>query len=434
MSEKIHPSLHVRTAQQLNDLRDYAKESENLLSTLSNKRFDNKKAADTNSSRDNADRDYARVLYSSAFRRLQDKMQLFPPHKGRFHRNRLTHSLEVAQIARSIAKEAGMKDTLTVQTCALAHDIGNPPFGHNGEKILNGLILNRGFEGNAQTFRVLTLLEEKHYKLFGLNLTWRTLLGVVKYPNNKQMNPNKFLYEEDYESIKKISDKYHLNLSQKNRTIDAEIMDHADEIAYAAHDLQDAIKQGYFTIDELLHEFRISKEYYQSYEIFKKIVDDAREFSEKTRKYDSSEAYFSIFPKKLTSLIVDTLINDIGIKNSQLSYLNYSNLALGLKKLTFHAVSRKREIRQYELLGEKVLKGLFRVYTDTKYNLYGKLLPIDYCNGYENLTYSKEGIVENEEMLQVAVCDYLAGMMDSFAIEQYEKYFGKGASEQLYFN
>lgn len=425
-------SLHLRTSAQLQELKDYANNKETLLNTLSNRRYDNKTAHSSSVSRNNADIDYARVLYSSAFRRLQDKMQLFPPHKGRFHRNRLTHSLEVAQIARSIAKEASMQDTLTVQTCALAHDIGNPPFGHNGEEILNSLI-DRGFEGNAQTFRVLTLLEEKHYALFGLNLTWRTLLGIIKYPNNKQMNPKKFLYDDDYKKIKRVSLKNNLDLSNNNRTIDAEIMDHADEIAYAAHDLQDAIKQGYFTIDELLHEFRISDKYNESYDIFKEIVNKARKFSEKTNKYDSSEAYFSIFPKKLTSIIVDTLINDIGIRDNQLCYLNFSNLALGLKKLTFHAVSRKREIRQYEILGEKVLRELFMVYNDTKFNKFGKLLPIDYCNGYENLVYDDNGIVTTPNLLKIAVIDYLAGMMDSFAIEQYEKYFGQGASEKIYF-
>lgn len=427
-------SLRLRTNAQLADLKEYATTKENALELCSTKRHSNSRAPHTDSSRDNADRDYARVLYSSAFRRLQDKMQLFPPYKGRFHRNRLTHSLEVAQIARSIAKEATMRDILTVQTCALAHDIGNPPFGHNGEKILNSLIHDRGFEGNAQTFRVLTLLEEKHHSLFGLNLTWRTLLGIVKYPNNKSMNPNKFLYDDDYKEVKKISKKHGLSLSSSNRTIDAEIMDHADEIAYAAHDLQDAIKQGYFTIDELLHEFRISNEYNESYNIFKEIVNNAKIFSEKTNKYDSSEAYFSIFPKKLTSIIVDTLINDIGVRDGKLCYLNYSNLALGLKKLTFHAVSRKREIRQYEILGEKVIKDLFMVYSDTNFNKHGKLLPIDYCNGYENLVYDDNGIVQTPDLLKIAVCDYLAGMMDSFAIEQYEKYFGKGASEKLYFS
>ena len=132
--------------------------------------------------RDPYRRDYARLLCCSSFRRLQGKMQLLGINPTHFHRNRLTHSLEVAQIAGSIARDLKLKHPIVAETCALAHDLGNPPFGHAGERVLNDLAKDiGGYEGNAQTFRILRHLEKKHYAYAGLNVTLRTLLGITKY-------------------------------------------------------------------------------------------------------------------------------------------------------------------------------------------------------------------------------------------------------------
>ena len=144
-------------------------------------------------------RDYTRILYASSFRRLQGKMQLFAVQSDQFIRNRLTHSLEVAQIARSIAKEIGydQNEIYVVEAAALAHDIGNPPFGHAGERYLNKLAKDAGgFEGNAQTFRILTTVEQKRADFQGLNLTYRTLLGVLKYFNKYNQNLSDKLFAE----------------------------------------------------------------------------------------------------------------------------------------------------------------------------------------------------------------------------------------------
>ena len=131
-------------------------------------------------------RDYARIMYSSSFRRLQGKMQLLGIKNDQFFRNRLTHSLEVAQIARSIASaiQYAEGESYLVEAGALAHDIGNPPFGHSGERKLNELFLEcGGFEGNAQTLRILTNVEKKRPDFRGLNLTYRGMFSVVKYFN-----------------------------------------------------------------------------------------------------------------------------------------------------------------------------------------------------------------------------------------------------------
>lgn len=206
-------------------------------------------------------RDYSRILYSSSFRRLQGKMQLMGIDSLRFYRNRLTHSLEVSQIARGIAeiirrdlgKGAYFDDMYVIEACSIAHDLGNPPFGHHGETVLNSLSSHfGGFEGNAQTVRILNKLEKKLPEKRGLNLTYRTQFSVLKYFNPASSEKKKFIYNEDYEYFKELSEEYNV----KPRTLDAQIMDLADEIAYAAHDLEDSLSLKLFTIDEFLYEFK----------------------------------------------------------------------------------------------------------------------------------------------------------------------------------
>jgi dGTPase len=417
------------------ELLEYAKDKEAELSQASSQReYDAEEKA--LGYRTEADRDYARVLYSSAFRRLQDKMQLFAPQQNRFHRNRLTHSLEVAQIAKVIAQKLDLNDLVTIQTCALAHDIGNPPFGHYGEQVLNELVkpFANSYEGNAQTYRVLTVLEEKHHKYYGLNLTWRTLFGVVKYPNDKSQNPKKFLYTNDWITVQEKAQELNVSIGNHIRTIDAEIMDIADEIAYAAHDLQDALKQGYFSIDELLYEFSVSLDgkYSDAKILFDAIVLHAKTFAQQANSYQTSEEYQSLFLRELTSEIVNQLVESIDVVNGILGYSDaYHLLAEGLKRLTYNAVSRKRDIKQYELMGEKVLRGLFQVYMDQSYNKDGKLLPVDYVQSY-TLEKNQNNFFKSNELSQ-PVCDYIAGMMDSFAIEQYKKYFGNNSLDNIYF-
>lgn len=367
--------------------------------------------------RTDADIDFARIIYSSAFRRLQGKMQLFIPDGINFHRNRLTHSMEVAQIARTIAKRLKLNDTLTVMSCSLAHDLGNPPFGHAGEVVISKLSNKSDYEGNAQTFRILDHLEEKNHSFNGLNLTLRTLLGVVKYPYKKSTRNKKYVYTKDYKLIKSWASKFNLTL----KTIDCEIMDLADEIAYAAHDLEDAFRLKYFTINDLIYEFTISQ-FKEALPELEEIVKDARDFAFKSDAYKSSEEYAILFRKELTSIIVDRLIKDIEVidnKNSGpcLGFKTYSKLAKGLKVLTFNAIKRNPEIYRYELLGEKVLQGLYIVYMDNKFNKDQKLLPAEYRD------------ILNRER---TVLDYIGGMQDNYAITQYKIYYGKNSLDQVY--
>ncbi len=388
-----------------------------------------KEALDRGGDRDPYYRDYARILYSSSFRRLQGKMQLLGIDQTHFFRNRLTHSLEVSQISRGIASKLRLDTTLVAEASSLAHDLGNPPFGHHGERVLNDLVSSiGGYEGNAQTLRILTKLEKKHHDYRGLNLTLRTLLGVIKYPRLQReamrlaARKPKFIYKDDYQAVNS-------KLLEKGSditvgSIDMQVMDLADEIAYGAHDLEDCLGIGYFTIEELLHEFRTSDEFAEAHDPLQSIVDRCHNFAKEASSLKSSEEYSFLFRKELTSQIVNDLVRDIHYRDTGsepgLDYRTHKKLAKGLKKLVFEGVSRKPEVKQYEQRGEQVIKGLFEVYSDKKFNKGLMLLPPEY-RGDGDPTKRKRSVV-----------DYIGGMMDSFAIQEFAKYFGKGELDRLF--
>ncbi|XOB63771.1 dGTP triphosphohydrolase [Campylobacterota bacterium DY0563] len=402
------------------ETKEYAQEQEKLIKCLEYRIHSTND--DRSDNRQTLMRDYARVLYSSSFRRLQGKMQLLGVDANKFNRNRLTHSLEVAQIARTIAFELGLEDTVVTETAALAHDIGNPPFGHHGEIILNELSSKcGGYEGNAQAFRILNTLEKKHHEYSGLNLNIRTLMAVTKYFFNKVQNPKKFLYDDDYDFLSTELQKNNISIT---KSIDAQIMDLSDEIAYAAHDLEDAISFGMISLGEIVHEFRLNEKYKPA---LKSIIDIAQSVqieASKSNSLRSSEEYSIVLKKELTSTIVNTLCSDIGLVknkhgNNELGYKNHALLAEGLKNLLFNAILRKKDIQLYERKGEKIIRGLFEVYSDEKYNKDNILLPAEL-----RAIHDCKGRV---------VTDYISGMMDSYAAQEYEKYFGKGSAENLYF-
>lgn len=397
---------------------EFAKEKEDLANKLDTREFVETNERSDSSERNSYMRDYARVLYCSSFRRLQGKMQLLAVDEARFNRNRLTHSLEVAQIARGLSTSLKLKDTIVSESCALIHDIGNPPFGHHGEVVLNELTNSYGgYEGNAQAFRIVRKLEKKHPTCPGLNLTGRVLWGITKYFFNRDGNPKKFLYDGDYVFLKNLLDSANI---KDTKSIDAQIMDLADEIAYAAHDLEDALSAGLLVIGELIHEFDISAEFKSAGETFTSIVKSVQKYARQSKSLETSEEYSMVFRKELTSRIVNHLVQDIGLVNndSELGYKTHANLALGLKKLIFKTVLRKTHIQEYEIRGEKVLRGLFDVYNDDKFNVKLNLLPAELRN--------------RKDCKERLVCDYLSGMMDAFAAKEYIKYFGESKYRQLY--
>jgi|WetSurMetagenome_2_1015567.scaffolds.fasta_scaffold59799_2 dGTPase len=401
-------------------LIEYVREKEREINKISNLRLHNYKSPRVEYYRNNADIDYSRVVYSSYFRRLQGKMQLFPPGTIHFFRNRLTHSLEVAQISKILAYRLGLQDNISVQTCSLAHDIGNAPFGHAGEIALDNCS-EVNFEGNAQTFRVLTHLEEKHYKYNGLNLTARTLFGVVKYPFLKKQSKNKYLYNDDYNKVHEITEEHDIQLC----SIDCQIMDIADEIAYAAHDLEDAFRLNCFNPDEILYEFFQADQYAKAYKQIDSIFQKAKSYGLNAKTYCTSEEYSILFKRELTSILVHTLIKDVDLVYDDkkgfhtLSLKKYKTMAKGLKELTFNAIKRRPEIIRYELMGSQIIKGLYEVLMDKKFNKNQVLLPPEFR-------------VKKPWKLEESIIDYIGGMMDSYAIDQYKIYYGKNSLDHVY--
>lgn len=388
--------------------------------------------------RDDFQRDFTRVLYSSAFRRLQGKMQILGIQSTAFFRNRLTHSLEVSQIARSIASglaeacgdpEMYSKDMYVIEAAALAHDIGHPAFGHKGERVLDKLARKHEsrFEGNAQNFNVLRRLEKKEPTIKGLNLTNRTLLAVNKYLVKEDGEVKKFLYVSDYDYLDDVRTRCGL---RKVRTLDVQIIDLADEIAYAVHDLEDALSLRHFTIDELLYEMKNKDG--DSYRKLDKVVSETRAYAMKSSSYRTLQEFSQVFRKRLTSVLTNLFVNDVVLREVtdakavsehgtqegqfELALNEYRTLSSSLKGLIFDCINRDTAITLYEQRGEVVIKSLFKLFSDAETDKGGKLLPPDYRphDGYT---------------LEAGSVDYIAGMMDTFAIAEYEKYFNTSFSD-----
>jgi dGTPase len=199
-------------------------------------------------------RDCDRVIHSTAFRRLKHKTQVFVFHEGDHYRTRLTHSLEVAQIARALARQLGLDEDLT-ETLALAHDLGHPPFGHAGERALDACLkAHGGFDHNAQTLRVVTSLEHRYPEFDGLNLSWESLEGIVKHngPLTDRSGAALGRYRDRGVpvGIAEHNVRYDLEL-WSSASLEAQVAAIADDIAYNAHDIDDGLRAGLFAVDDL---------------------------------------------------------------------------------------------------------------------------------------------------------------------------------------
>lgn len=386
-------------------------------------------------------RDYARIMYSSSFRRLQGKMQLLGIKNDQFFRNRLTHSLEVAQIARSIAGtiQYSPGESYIVEAGALAHDLGNPPFGHAGERFLNEEFADiGGFEGNAQTLRILTNLEKKRPEFRGLNLTYRTMLSVVKYFNkfdreafkNGENKKQKFIYDEDYDLLKKFIEENEIKI----RTLDVQIVDIADEIAYAAHDLEDGLRVKAYTIDEILHDYKAQYGESDCYQVFEDTVNKSREKAGYGQCNIESTQYSKLFRQELASSLINLALKDIGLvpvtekmvlktqtkQKEELGFLSYSELIHGLKDIVFKCINHNDEVYHYEQEGKKVIKFLKEFYSNDIIYLPPEYRARELMSQYEDLKDKDPDCLQ-----QRLICDYIAGMMDSYAVSVYEKYSGR---------
>lgn len=336
-------------------------------------------------------RDRDRVIHSTAFRRLEYKTQVFVNHEGDYYRTRLTHTLEVSQIARSIARELMLNEDL-VEAIALSHDIGHPPFGHAGEDALSALMKDRGgFDHNLQGLRVVDELEQRYPLFLGLNLTWEVREGINKHTT--MFDRAERLVELDPES---------------SPTLETQIVDIADEIAYDNHDIDDGLTSGLIDEKDLL-KLGLWKEV--AGVIKKRYVN----LSDKIRKYQIIRALIDKQIKDLTQAS-EKNIEDVGIANvadvrkhpeKLITFSkNMQDKRAGLRRFLGKNLYNNFRVIRMSNKARRFIVELFNVYLERP----EQLLPSD------QKKITKYG-------LHRVICDYIAGMTDRYALDEYKKLF-----------
>ena len=348
-------------------------------------------------------RDRDRVIHSDSFRLLKHKTQVFLAHTGDYYRTRLTHSLEVSQISRSISRRLGLDEDLA-EVLALSHDLGHPPFAHSGEEILNKCMNDYdGFDHNAQTLRILTSLEERYPLFNGLNLTWETLEGVVKH-NGPLLNPH--IVIKEYNKI------HDLELNTYPG-LEAQIASLSDDIAYNNHDIDDGFRAGFISLDDL-----------KNIELFSEIIKEINS------DYKSIDNYMIV--KELIRRLIGLMVNDL-IKNTKknISKVNPKN---------------SEEIRSHN--------GLIASFSDFFISQDTQIRNFLRSRVYEHNSIEKERVksmriieeifsklIKNIDLLPTklkekcdspyskitarVICDYIASMTDRSVVENHARLYGQ---------
>ena len=350
-----------------------------------------------NKFRSDFQRDRDRIIHSSSFRRLKHKTQVFVNTIGDHYRTRMTHSIEVAQIARSISKYLGLNDDLA-ETLSLSHDLGHPPFGHAGEDVLNECMNGYGgFDHNLQTLRIVMNLEDKYIKFSGLNLTIETLDGLIKHNGPVRDNINKFNNIIGYEKLIK-----RINL-QKYPSLEAQIASISDDIAYNNHDIQDGITANIFTLNDL-REIKFFDEIYKK---------NRKQLKGKT----TNTVLFQIIRDSINLMVEDLINNSVknirlnkiksikDVYNSKVNLISFSNNFLNIENDTKNFLRLKMYNNKKVLIknnkGKKVLHYLFKKISKN---------PSSYFS-----------IKKNKSTIFRQISDYISGMTDRFALNLYNK-------------
>ena len=347
--------------------------------------------------RNDFQRDRDRIIHSTAFRRLKHKTQVFVNTTGDHFRTRITHSLEVSQIARTLSKFFRLNEDLS-ESLSLAHDLGHTPFGHAGEEVLNNCMKNfGGFDHNIQTLRIITILENRYYNFKGLNLSIETLDGLIKH--NGPLN-----------NVKKLDQILGRNFFKKKinfslySSLEAQIASISDDIAYNSHDLEDGLKSNLFELKNLKdipilnsiiskHSKKLKKHSIDLVirqiirEVINEMVRDVIFTTQKNIKQNKIKNLNDVYKSKipLVSFSQKMMIFDRKIKN----FLQ--------KKMYFH-----KDVNSKTKFGKKVI---YKLFTEIKKN------PKKYINVKK---YSNSNIMR-------IICDYIAGMTDRYAINLYNQ-------------
>ena len=345
-------------------------------------------------------RDRERIIHSTAFRRLEYKTQVFVNHEGDMYRTRLTHTIEVAQIARAAARALNINEDLT-EAISLGHDLGHTPFGHAGQDVLNECMKDfGGFEHNIQSLRIIDKLENRYASFPGLNLCFETREGLLKKCNLAR--------------AKKLGDVGKRFLDKKQSSLEAQLTNLCDEIAYNNHDIQDGIRAKKIFIEQL-----------EELPIF---YDQMRVVLNKFPKISGSKIINETV-RLIINLLVTDLINNtnINIKNASIKDFNdvrnhnglivsFSNeikkLNIELKRFLYSNLYKHPDVKKMTEEANTIIKDLFLAYTNDI-----KLLPKDFYQ--YNLHKINSGFDKR------VICDYIAGMTDRFAQQEHKKLLKK---------
>ncbi|MFZ3070916.1 MAG: deoxyguanosinetriphosphate triphosphohydrolase [Anaerolineaceae bacterium] len=335
-------------------------------------------------------RDRERILHTTAFRRLEYKTQVFINHEGDYYRTRLTHSLEVSQLGRSVARSLGANEDL-VETICLAHDLGHPPFGHSGEAALSKLMKDYGgFNHNTQSVRIVTTLENRYPDFPGLNLSWEVLEGMVKH-------------ETDYD----ISDAKEYDPELRGH-LEAQIANIADELAYTSHDLDDGLRAGMITPSQL--------DGIAIWEIVNESI--GRRKTETLDELTRHQIIRRLIGFEVTDLIqsIDRYLRKSGVKS-----------ALELQKLPYNVVGFSEDMyRRNRELKDFLFANLYRHYRVVRMAAKAERIVTEIFNMYQSTPSTLPANVQEligERGLERTICDYIAGMTDRFAIDEYRRLF-----------
>ena len=340
-------------------------------------------------------RDRDRVVHSTAFRRLKHKTQVFVNTTGDHFRTRITHSLEVAQIARTLAKHFNLNEDLC-ETLSLSHDLGHTPFGHAGENTLNECMdLYGGFDHNIQTLRIVSILENKYYNFKGLNLSLETLDGLVKHngPVKDTSKLDKILGKNFF--------KNKINYSL-NATLEAQLASISDDIAYNSHDLEDGLKANLYTVEDL-----------KNIPILSEVIKKHKKFIKKKGT--------DLVIRQIVRDIINEMVNDIilntkkKIKTEKIKTIkdiyNHNDLIVTFsKEMNLFDMSIKSFLKEKMYLSKNVLK---------KTNMGKKIIKFLFFKIKKNPSKFIKKVVYKKKSFERNICDFVAGMTDRYAINLY---------------
>ena len=357
----------------------------------------------TNVIRSPFQRDRDRLIHSSAFRKLDGKTQVFAYHEGKNYRTRLTHSIEVAQITRTICKSLKLNEELG-EAIALAHDLGHSPFGHAGERGLqNAMAKFGGFDHNIQSLKIMTKLEIHYPEFPGLNLTWETLEGTVKHNG----------------PIKKVSNNY---LKAFNKSFDLDLKNYpslegqvgavADDIAYNNHDIDDGFNAGFFTIDKL-RELPFINTILTEFERQHPGCDDQLKIYAVTRNL-IAQMIFDILRQTKENLSLHNIKTDNDARYQKMLMVDFSqemknNIKL-LRTFLKDYFYTHTSVARMDMKSQRIIEELFNVFMDDH-----KLLPM--------AQRERLSAIKTDEDAAEIICEYIAGMTDMCAVEEHKKLF-----------